>query len=163
LNPHRSHFKNPANAVIGNGILKGIKDLQKSVVFLLTTLMFSLIVLPAFSGDIRKAPMIGKPKVKPGMIKRCDDGLSCTEDRIINGQCSHVVKPGFCLIDDVCYSRHQKNAKNTCQECRDDWGTVYQTRWGFENSNACSDGNTCTQDDHCSSGNCVGTLKPNCE
>ena len=91
----------------------------------------------------------------------CDDRLACTEDRWENVQgtfrCTHTFKPGFCVIGGVCYAHRQVNPANPCQECRDDWGQAYTTRWGFDNGNPCSDGNPCTYNDRCASGNCIST------
>ena len=89
----------------------------------------------------------------------CDDRLACTEDRWENVQgifrCTHTIKPGFCVIGGACYARGQVNPANPCQECRDDWGQGYKNRWGFDNSNPCSDSDPCTCNDRCVSGNCV--------
>lgn len=129
---------------------------------ILAVVVMSLSAPQVWAGDFKKPSPFRKPKTKPSAMAGCNDGLACTDDRIVNGTCTHVIRPGFCLIDGVCYTRHQKNPENDCQECLDQWGQAYQRRWGYDNSNACSDGNNCTEGDHCSSGSCVGRQIPGC-
>lgn len=64
----------------------------------------------------------------------CDDGLACTDD-VCNPAtgCTHVLRPGFCLIGDTCLAAGE----------------------------ACDDGNPCTSDAVCqANGTCAGTRVP---
>ena len=109
----------------------------------------------------------------------CDDGLSCTND-VCNsdGSCANPVKPGGCLIGNSCYALGDAKAGNKClvcdpafnnkqfksltcddkNSCTDD---VCQPAEGCvalnNDDSACSDGDDCTQDDHCDAGSCTGT------
>lgn len=123
-----------------------------SVFFILAT--FLVFAHLAFSGPSRSKSL----KLRaPGCTSaaQCNDSLSCTTDSCFAGKCRHQVNGGFCSIGGVCYRDLQVNPANPCQECRSDWGANYQIEWAYDNSNACSDGNPCTRNDHCSSGRCV--------
>ena len=45
------------------------------------------------------------------------DALSCTNDVCSNGQCTHPVEDGACLIDSHCYWAGDKNPANACESC----------------------------------------------
>ena len=104
-----------------------------------------------------------KQKPAVGATKKCDDGISCTSDVIVDDECTHTVRPGYCLIDgEVCYTRGHSNPDNSCQECRDDWGPAYSRIWAYDNLHPCSDLDECTYNDHCSEGNCMAIDDPDC-
>jgi hypothetical protein len=88
----------------------------------------------------------------------CNDNKTCTTDTCNGaGGCTFTINSGWCLINGTCYSQGTDNPSNPCQECRADWGAGYQTVWGYNNSNTCTDNDQCTYNDHCSSGSCVST------
>ncbi len=88
-----------------------------------------------------------------GQATDCSDGLSCTEDLCLGGgACDNPLMQNTCLINGVCYNESQPNPQNGCQECR----SVSPNRWTVDNTNACSDGNEQTGNDHCVSGACIG-------
>ena len=100
-----------------------------------------------------------------GTAYSCDDGLSCTRDRCDGqGSCTHPLWPMSCLIDGVCYGRWEDNPANPCQECRDDWGTYYETHWGWDNAATCmDDGLFCTTVHYCDDGVCRGNAPDPCD
>jgi len=152
-------------------MLKGHQEKQMAQVNYFTIVLGLLFfictaALAADPGIIDLKQYRGRPeKQKPsvGVMKKCDDGIPCTNDVIENGECTHTVRPGFCLIDGlVCYTRGQSNPDNSCQECRDDWGPAYSSIWAYDNSHACNDLDECTYQDHCAEGNCVAIDDPDC-
>ena len=83
-------------------------------------------------------------------LRDCDDGLSCTQDRCIQGGCEHVVQPRACLIDDVC---HPEGATVTCGRCDP---AASATAWTPVSDKPCDDGSLCTKNDRCRQGVCIG-------
>lgn len=84
----------------------------------------------------------------------CDDRLDCTEDSCgTDGGCTHKPKPGFCVINSVCYADQQAHPASPCVMC--DWRRS-TTGWTFASAGPCDDGNLCTKDDECVMGICRG-------
>jgi len=87
-----------------------------------------------------------------GTIYSCDDQIPCTEDLCTgDGGCQNdEVAEGWCRIDGVCFQDGETAKDNVCAVCRADWGTPYDTTWGFHEFGApCDDGNPCTTGDVC--------------
>jgi len=85
----------------------------------------------------------------------CDDGIPCTEDSWDGqGGCRHFLRPGFCLIDGTCHGEGAVDPSQPCQRCR----TLYSnTAWTPTlEGGECDDGQSCTRDDRCLEGVCVG-------
>lgn len=109
----------------------------------------------------------------------CADGLSCTTGVCKpDGSCSFLIKPGFCKVGGACYAAGANGPNNAClvcdpatsktsfksvtcddsNSCTDDICAPAQGCTATNNDlNACSDGDPCTQDDHCDAGACVGS------
>jgi cysteine-rich repeat protein len=85
------------------------------------------------------------PVVCPG------DGLTCTLDDCVDGGCPYAVLAGNCLIGGTCYAHGDPNPFNLCQACDADDPRVWT---GV--SSPCDDGDSCTHDDRCVSGSCLG-------
>ncbi len=93
-----------------------------------------------------------------------DDGKDCTIDKCIGGggpsvTCNYTsLKPSTCLIDGVCYSAAQPHPEDPCRICTP---TSATTAWSPRaNGTLCSDGNKCTLNDACASGQCKGDTNP---
>lgn len=88
----------------------------------------------------------------------CDDGLNCTVDSCINGQCNHQVSAGFCAIGGLCLASGELNPSSACQRCEP---VTNQTAWfNLPNGSACEDGSSCTTGDSCQQGACVPGASP---
>ncbi len=61
-----------------------------------------------------------------------------------------------CVIDGVCYGDGQDNPDNECEYCSRSDST---TAWSDNDGATCDDGEFCTVDDECSSGECAGTAR----
>ncbi len=81
----------------------------------------------------------------------CNDNLDCTEDSVINGSCSNILKDGFCLIDNICYKVYE-TSEDGCGICLP---TKNQYMWS-DNQN---DDLECTDDNKDRSGKCLHSLK----
>lgn len=82
------------------------------------------------------------------------DGLSCTEDQCINGDCDHAtVTAGTCLVSGTCYGEDQQNPGNECEACQS--GTTQTAFTDDPNGTSCnaSDPYACTVP-QCQGGNC---------
>jgi len=79
--------------------------------------------------------------------------IPCTNDVCdSNGQCTHPVMAGYCLISGTCVSSGTPNPQNECQECNP---SLNPTGWSAKsNGTLCSDGNACTLNDVCYNGSC---------
>ncbi len=87
-------------------------------------------------------------------IPGCDDGLDCTEDACPDdGECTHTMVAGWCLVDDVCYEDGDVDPENPCQTCMT---ALFTDRFTIDDTLECDDGDPCTSDDHCAEGVCVG-------
>jgi hypothetical protein len=130
---------------------------------------------------IEAGPETSETETGPVEGSPCDDGDPCTkDDRIRDGGCAGVayeckggspyclvkacdgqggcidsVQSGLCLVDGACYAAAAKDPDNNCRGCTP---TASQTAWTpIVGSAGCSDGDACTQDDHCQDGECKGT------
>lgn len=137
--------------------------------------------------DIKEIHEEGKiEKIKPACMEGqpCDDKKSCTYgDKCENGECKGVpysceteydciigecrgdgsctynVKGGNCLINGLCYKKHQASLDNPCKSCIPE-----VSKYGFSNDDtkSCDDGDPCTEKDFCKNGKCVGNKIPDC-
>jgi hypothetical protein len=85
------------------------------------------------------------------------DTKDCTDDACGSGSsmgyCTHVVKAGFCLIEEKCYRDGDPRPGYMCQGCNP---ATDKTKWTA--STACDDGDPCTTNDTCdANGFCAGT------
>ena len=64
-----------------------------------------------------------------------------------------------CLIATVCYTNLAPNPTNPCQRC---FALSNQTDWSADDTAKCDDGSSCTPDDHCDTGKCVGNPTKDC-
>lgn len=87
----------------------------------------------------------------------CADSLDCTDDACVGGVCTHGVQPGHCLIDGHCYLEGDRRVGASCQVCR---ASSSAAAWTPVTGEPCFDGLSCTLDETCSDGVCVGT--PTC-
>lgn len=88
----------------------------------------------------------------------CDDGIDCTFDEcdgVLEEDCRHDVKPGWCLVDGFCIEDGGVDPLQPCWACI---SAVYQDRLVPDDTLACDDGVACTMDDRCVGGDCIGTF-----
>ncbi|MHC4698192.1 MAG: FG-GAP repeat protein, partial [Planctomycetota bacterium] len=81
-----------------------------------------------------------------------DDGLDCTDDQCVDGECAYIADQGQCAIAGKCIPDGQANPANVCQECRFadnpyDWSSV-------PGEPVCDDGLYCNGEDFCDGGVC---------
>lgn len=81
-----------------------------------------------------------------------DDGVPCTKNTCVNGQCKNVIVQGYCLIQGICYTDGQKDPLNGCRVCA---SLVSQTDWTYQENAICDDGDPCTYPDICQGGKCT--------
>ncbi len=88
-----------------------------------------------------------------GEPRRCDDGRRCTDDFCdrSSGRCRAGLRIDQCFIDGACRSEGDANPDNACQVCRP---TSSGTSW--TGGTTCDDENSCTVEDRCVDGSCVG-------
>lgn len=87
-------------------------------------------------------------------VDGCDDGLDCTQDACPDeGDCTHTLLPGWCLVEDVCYRDGAVDIDNACRVCLT---AVYTDRFVNDDLLPCDDGDACTSGDRCLDGACVG-------
>lgn len=113
-------------------------------------------------------PTCGKDRLcHPQTTQNCDDKLACTTDTCAGlGLCKHTVKDGFCALMvpgsggsvQQCIKDGAKNPKDPCLACDSKLG---KKSWSAASGAKCDDGNTCTKDDMCKSGQCAGTYYGN--
>jgi hypothetical protein len=90
-----------------------------------------------------------------GVFYSCDDGKACTNDICLGeGLCDHILRAGFCLINNECRSARAINPLNGCQECDPARATA---AWSPLTGTECDDRNGCTTSDTCNNGTCTGT------
>jgi len=80
------------------------------------------------------------------VAKACDDGVDCTDDGCLEGECSHIADDQNCKDGNGCTS-------STCDT--DQGGCVY-TELPEKNGGPCDDGNDDTTGDFCLTGHCAG-------
>jgi len=87
----------------------------------------------------------------------CFDGLFCTEDECVDGECVHTVSGDNCVLDGVCYGAYELHPTDPCLVCEpetaDGWGAV-------PDGLTCEDADPCTPEDACVAGVCTGPQKP---
>ncbi len=68
------------------------------------------------------------------------DGLKCTLDVCSeSGFCTHLIKDGFCVIENRCYETDELNPDNPCEICQPQDDEASKVNWS-----ALSDGTPCT-------------------
>ncbi|MBK8481052.1 MAG: hypothetical protein IPL40_07725 [Proteobacteria bacterium] len=104
----------------------------------------------------------GRCHVAFGQI--CNDGLSCTRDLCLgHGLCSFQVEGETCLVlvregslrRPRCMLENEANPDNVCERCRP---RNDKTAWTKLTGSLCDDGDSCTTNDHCETGRCVGEV-----
>ncbi|MBM4394752.1 MAG: hypothetical protein FJ087_03570 [Deltaproteobacteria bacterium] len=85
-----------------------------------------------------------------GAAYACDDGRDCTGNECDGyGGCRYPTKPGFCLVNNVCYEAGRAAPLNACAKC--DPGVA------SDEFSAAPDGSACGADDPClRTGECAG-------
>ena len=84
----------------------------------------------------------------------CDDGFSCTTDVWDGWICTSTIDPGFCLIDNACFSSGQLKPNNPCASCQP---SLNSKAWSpLHEGETCDDGKVCTTGDKCTNGVCSG-------
>ena len=78
-----------------------------------------------------------------------DEGVSCTADWCVGGECRHPIEPGFCLIGESCVEAQATMPGNSCMACLPG---ASQESWSENDAGAApDDGLTCTVD-YCEGG-----------
>jgi hypothetical protein len=89
-----------------------------------------------------------------GTTLDCGDDLECTHDNCLpDGSCDNPVRSGFCFIADECFEDGDLNPLNSCLECIT---ALSSDDWSAQDSSPCNDGDSCTVDDGCKGGACIG-------
>jgi len=88
------------------------------------------------------------------------DGLDCTLDGCLDGQCRHQVKAGFCRVDGACIKDSTKHPKQLCLACI---AANDPNKWSAISGGTCDDGDTCTGADSCVAGACKGDAAKACD
>ncbi|MFC1572584.1 hypothetical protein ACFL6M_03190 [Candidatus Eisenbacteria bacterium] len=86
----------------------------------------------------------------------CDDGLDCTLDQCVSGQCENTLVADRCLINGVCYMSGEANPLELCETC-----DPVLDPYGWTPMECMDDGIPCTNDD-CVDGNCNTILPGMC-
>ncbi|MCA9666375.1 MAG: hypothetical protein KC503_12330 [Myxococcales bacterium] len=118
-------------------------------------------VPPGDSTADTQPPDVLPPDVVPPQCTQdidCDDMISCTTDRCIQGSCTHQLISNSCLISGVCYGQGDTDPGG-CQVCDPNTST---TAWTTRpDGTGCPlDGIACT-DDICQSGKCEHPIRTN--
>ena len=112
--------------------------------------------------------------VGPTCPTSCDDGVSCTDDSCVAGNCVHSANTGaICWDGDAC-TAGEKCSSGKCvggkivKDCNDNNactsdGCTAGNCTHANSSAACSDGNDCTVGDACSGGSCKAGSPKNCD
>lgn len=105
---------------------------------------------PCTAGD-----SCGEDRVCAGTpVEGCDDDLDCTADACAApGDCAHDLKPGWCLVEGVCFRDGEADPSNPCRTCQT---ALAVDRLLPDDTRTCEDGNACTKGDTCVNGQCVG-------
>lgn len=102
---------------------------------------------------------------RPQGFQNCDDGLACTDDTCgaLAGECKHSPRDGSCVIsvknqdgtsEVKCFAKNDANPNDPCLACHPELNAMV---WSPKTGGPCDDGDTCTRDDYCNNGKCVGT------
>lgn len=82
-----------------------------------------------------------------------DDGLVCTDDKCISGQCIHSPQVGKCLINGACYADNEQIGASVCSICKSSLSVSSATA---NDGAPCDDGNSVTLMDICLNNECLG-------
>ncbi len=111
--------------------------------------------------DTGSAPDGTAPDVPPkGTCTKdsdCDDGLDCTASVCDpkTASCLSTLKPGFCLVNNVCYADGANHPTHACRVCAAKDAPLTLTL--RPTGTACDDGHACTTTDTCTAtGDCAG-------
>jgi len=81
-----------------------------------------------------------------------DDGVACTDDACLAGECEHKPVAGFCVIAGACLAAGATQPDNPCQSCDP---KVSTSGWSpLPDKTPCDDGLFCTVDEQCLAGQC---------
>jgi fibro-slime domain-containing protein len=115
-----------------------------------------------------------------GLLKDCDDGIPCTDDVCLGGNCYHrqmINEPcndnNPCTVNDTCRSDNVNHKRDSYAKCIgvpkncDDGNICTENDCNINtgeceainNMMSCDDGNPCTINDICNNGTCTGNLK----
>jgi len=73
-----------------------------------------------------------------------NDGIACTTDACLAGQCAHAIDKEFCLIDDTCVAANTLKSGEACSACKPSGDA---TGWTALDQVPCDDDQrTCTSD-----------------
>lgn len=91
---------------------------------------------------------------EPEDTSNCNDGIPCTDDVCVNGQCENPVSAGSCLIAGRCVTQGTSEPNNPCRFCD---SQQLPTGWSAATSQvSCDDGLWCNGKDSCNgNGACV--------
>jgi hypothetical protein len=93
-------------------------------------------------------------EVCQGNPYQCDDGRACTLDTCDGlGNCEYTLIVGKCLINGICAKSGEKHPDNQCKFCNPAKDSF---AWSQQQFSPCNDGNSCTVNDHCFDGSCLG-------
>jgi hypothetical protein len=89
---------------------------------------------------------------KGTVVAACDDTFDCTADACSTAtECTHVVKPGWCLVGESCYEDGEVDPANACMGCV---SALAGDHFLADDTLPCTDGNGCTMGDRCLGGIC---------
>jgi MYXO-CTERM domain-containing protein len=94
-----------------------------------------------------------------GAAPCADDGLTCTDTCVEDGDTCNVLQAGFCAIAGACAAEGEADPDNPCAECQT---ALDDSAYTPDDSNACDDGRECTGSDRCEAGTCTGDLIAGC-
>ena len=87
-----------------------------------------------------------------GQCGECNDGLTCTEDTCLGGECVHDVQAVFCVLDDLCVPSGTERPGNFCQWCQPNES---QSVWSTK-----TDSLSCDLNAICLGGECICIDQP---
>lgn len=107
-------------------------------------------------GDGCTRDLCRRGECRAGPPAACDDGDSCTVDSCVSSSaltfsCQHEIAANSCVIGGACYADGITNPENSCQVCDSDTPQAWSTQSG-----TCDDGDVCTVNDSCATGQCAG-------
>ena len=90
----------------------------------------------------------------------CDDGVGCTADQCVGGECVYAPAAGTCLIGVSCYSSGERSPVSECKSCQP---SANPSGWTSLDGPSCDDGDACTVGDLCVVGQCVSGSAADCD